>query len=865
MPKPSESRLLAPNPKTDLTVGQSERAETSFQPENLARILPGSDFWTILTGQRKVIDVNDLDKVIDQSGQVRELESELDWYDRSGKNIDGEQILGLAARELLHASWTGITDHFRIIVLSPVAMALAKQRLKVNNNAKPLPEKAGFLVSQAKMSAIEVTDTNLNSGKVTKVKSVEARGNILIISETKIKTPIDLLLICEQIDLVDPQAGKELALNLLAKLAVCALNAKNWQSVLSDYQLSNVEKISPTTESQQSLIKIKEKVLATTSQIMEATLGIAQKVTNNPTATSEDLERVSLISKRMQTLDQLKYRVSNQEKIKRRLDSLVPRLIRRWQGKTVYQGLSSPQEKQRDLERLDGIVMRGLSESLQVSALFSEDLVEGGPKSWLVGTLIDRSQRFLLQEMFVTPKMRKEYKKRMGYDLSVNSKIIDYLESLKNDPLVGNIRLEQAALLKAKEIVLSIEEQQEYDLLQEELSKTLDKIRDKIQMPTNLDVFPKHPLIDLQNLNQLIAIINTAKSFKVRKKLTDEYKSLSMMGVFKSQIIDLLLDSILSPSLGYGKGLAGWNDSKQAMRSVLETVPSTQISLNESNCAGRTILLISMLLELGVFDKSQLQIASTYSHLFLGFDDELGFRRRIEGSGKKGRSFFERSKNKIGISTVVDNPVVLNWIPLKDGLQFIYENNFNASLDSLVVIENQVSSIRSRDNSQEGLWFNLSVGLQKKEKEKLNWVTAMFRSGEIGIFYEGSFSVLIFEERLKNLTTLIGQNLNSPLLPWIKKSLLVMKRNLENPKSRKELVRKFRKKFSTFNLSGLEKNISIVLAILDSVPLPPGWSGDPTTWDQEKIWDPDLFPMPKIEDNGEISWEMPKNYNSAGG
>ena len=110
---------------------------------------------------------------------------------------------------------------------------------------------------------------------------------------------------------------------------------------------------------------------------------------------------------------------------------------------------------------------------------------------------------------------------------------------------------------------------------------------------------------------------------------------------------------------------------------------------------------------------------------------------------------------------------------------------------------------------------------------------------------------------------------NSPLLPWIKQSLLVIKRHLDDDATAKELLSRITNPPEKNGLGEqttieeMKTNLDILLALFEEaenqpeVALPDGWQGDPTEWSQEDIWDPSKFLTPQMTPQGQVEWITP--------
>lgn len=124
------------------------------------------------------------------------------------------------------------------------------------------------------------------------------------------------------------------------------------------------------------------------------------------------------------------------------------------------------------------------------------------------------------------------------------------------------------------------------------------------------------------------------------------------------------------------------------------------------------------------------------------------------------------------------------------------------------------------------------------------------------------------------------------LLPYLKFNLLAMKRTLEDDKKAKELEERAKSNpdiQKNINIASMIEKINELLKLLESVNLPFYLPNDYKRWPkyirenpqkfgltqkdiEEKkdekflkllFWNPDLFPKPKVDEEGNVSWILP--------
>lgn len=95
----------------------TDKAEQQVDLENTEQIQPGTVFWQMLTGYKNSLSVEDLDYWISPASGKFYIppDSELKWVRNGDEGFNEEKVMGLMFKEIIHNSWTGLTDHIRII------------------------------------------------------------------------------------------------------------------------------------------------------------------------------------------------------------------------------------------------------------------------------------------------------------------------------------------------------------------------------------------------------------------------------------------------------------------------------------------------------------------------------------------------------------------------------------------------------------------------------------------------------------------------------------------------------------------------------------------------------------------------------
>lgn len=851
--------------------------EPPFRPEHMASSKPGSQAWQVLTGYRHPISADQLDRWINQGGSVTEPPSELKWYYRN-RLINDKKLMNVLARELLHASWTGVTDRIRIAAVDTHALEEVVRSLDAfqatsgsgDQTHQVLTDNWGVAVI-TQLPSITVKERD-GKGYVFKVEKTTQAGVVLFINASKLQAPADYLKLCDIIDEVDPEAGRELAIDLLAKLTPMAFNAQTWARIFKEQKLPE--------DAPEQLNQLHIFAQRTADDVSSATIRLAQRLANDPDTTS--LESIEVILKRARELENPRYAKIDEDKKRKQVAGIVKRLAKRWSNPKLLP--DQLQERiQTDLARLEPLILQGVDETHQLLSLIGSRITEGISIQWIMRALLERGQRILIQDMPLTEAMKTDYEKQKGEQPPEDWKFVNYLEWLKTESEQGK-KLQQAkyelerATSQARESqqtpsTLSKEQKDLYLQKEKLVQEKIQEIVKQYEPRTSKNEFLPHPFEDDTRWQQVTNLISQTEDQAVKDKLLQTYEAKRAVALAQKNLTDTILSMVGDPNAGFPGGMRGWNKHKEELRIPLETSLIMQILFQESNCAGRLGFFGDMLQEAGVFDTSSLKGAATYKHYFMGGQDALGVARVIEPSGFASRSYFTTLFEGSGTGKVYGNQELIHWGLLTNWSMVGLLKNVSAYLDATRAIEARWQALMLTDKRDESLWHNWSISLKKspQTKDSLDWLVSSARAAAIGQFYPWPHLHLLGDSNwIDDAIVVIENHSNSPLLPWIKLSLLQVERNLGTPGRDEEIVRRIRKELTQVNgadivsVAELRRNLNKILDLLSEVSLPSRreLGGDPddlTSVDPAELdhLDPNCFLSPKMTDDGNVVWHRP--------
>ncbi len=200
----------------------------------------------------------------------------------------------------------------------------------------------------------------------------------------------------------------------------------------------------------------------------------------------------------------------------------------------------------------------------------------------------------------------REYAQHHGIPLEQIRSVREWIRACKFQEQLGSLWKKPA---EAQQIHLSTEQQQEYQRIEQNIQQKIQEIQGRHRNAT------KHPI--LENFSEIQEIIADVEDEEVKKKLHAVWEARKDLATYQMDITNLFLH-VTAKDIVPGKGYKGWNPAKGRFKILLETAPSFIAETGELNCAGRVILISSMLLEANVFLEKNIVVMNTYNHTFLG-------------------------------------------------------------------------------------------------------------------------------------------------------------------------------------------------------------------------------------------------------
>jgi hypothetical protein len=431
----------------------------------------------------------------------------------------------------------------------------------------------------------------------------------------------------------------------------------------------------------------------------------------------------------------------------------------------------------------------------------------------------------------------------------------------------------------AEDQYLTLKQQKQY---QEVYKKIEERIKDIIKNTTadeqqkNLKrrQFPSHPILARwgeiwREIEKIIDNIDNKFEEPVKDKIRAVFEAKRQLAEKQKYYTDLFLETTIQYMPG---GYYGWNKRlKGVLSDLLEASPYFASLFKEPNCVGRMILLSGMLMEAQVFEEKDLVTMATYKHAFLGSFDALGVGRVIEGSGPPKHSYFGIPKEKFFQGKVFNNQEIILQLPLQVGL-IAAGDNYLSYLEMKKIRELELYLLKQNGYIVDLLWNSLSSALDNL----LDCLFSRSRAASINNFYPDPFYFLLYSnEKFTKDFEALKQEKSSPLLPYIKLNLLVMKKALNDEKNAEELIirinmnkLKGKSEFTKDDVETMKENLQTLLSNLADIETPSYWQkkygpnleNENATIEQmrEDLWNPNLFPKPvAIDDEGNVIWEIP--------
>ena len=862
-------------------------------------------FWQIFTGYQRVFGQSDIGKFF-SNNQLSPPPSELRFFK---VEHDGEKKVyraiqnpilaqpgkpGFSPQEVLHQSWLGIQDSLRMYVFDEEGLEAFEQKFRsLGIPFESLKTSLGIMV-KTKIPAI-VKDEN------EEIKKAEVDGVVFFLNEQSLQTPADALALADTIAKLHPETAKNLMSSLLTKTRIVSFNIQVWKEVLTAYetgQLSDLTQLSQLPQSLQDIFnQIKSYLETIPSDLATFEQGLAQRLGTTP------LSDINLKNSPLPTISENKVRkhlrrileiASKEQENPERLQ----RLLRRLKAKIsqtppivneAYQSIDpkkwlltevAARGQQLMLDRMkpsDGMI-------LQMIIMLNEQLYFNNEniKRWAFLILQKREQinstnpnpesiNKIQQEIDKLRPMIIELLKQQHPDKTIPENIRQWIETMQIREVMTKLRKK---LLEAETTPLDDEEKQKiyqenYKLVEQEIQRIVEtETTDETQTNLPPNQFPPHPV--LQKWNEVEEKINNLSCDEaVKQKLIAVFRAKKQLAAKQKDYTNLFLLATIKNMHG---GYDGWNERlKGVLEPLLETSPYFASLFEEPNCVGRMILLSAMLMDAQVFEEKDLVTMAIYDHSFLGGFDALGVGRVIEGSGQPKHSYFGIPKEKVFQGKVFNNQEIIFQFPLKVGLITEVGCNYSAYLKKQQARELMIYLLQQSGYIQDALWNNLFAYLLSNSAN-LDSFFSLSRAASINNLFSTTFYFLLYKNELNIYSDTLRQQTSSPLLPYIKLNLLVMRKALEDEENAEELQKRINDRYSEFKKEDIQKmknNLESFLSQLDNsgVEIPAYWLNrygprlENATIKQmrDDLWNPDLFPKPiGINDNGLIEWEMPE-------
>ena len=822
---------------------------------------PGTNFWQILTGHQAIYTKENLGFFFNKDNQLSLPPSELEFFDyeidEKGNKVyrklqnpilvqDGKE--GFHPQEALHQSWLGIQDSLRVYAFDEEGLKALQDTLQsANITFKPLPDDLGIIVETKLPAIVKESDTiKIQLGKVKinlpfkreSIKKGETEGVVFFLNENALQTPTDALTLVAAIAQLHPETAKDLMSSLLLRARVVSHNIQVWRDVLRAYKNNQLPlpSLSQLPQSFQDIFnQIKSYLEKIPDDLIEFEKGLTEKI--------KEFEATPL-----EKIDNLPLPFIDKKKAIRHL-------------RRILEIASKEQENPERLQRLLRILEANI---IQTPPLVNETF---DPKRLLLTELAERGQKLMLDRMEPSKAMIKALKERYK-DKPIPKNVRQWIESMEIKEEMSQLR---QLLTDAENLSLTREQQKQYQeayqLVEEKIKEIMRKeTADKKQENLRWYKFPSHPV--LAKWEEINEIISSLHDGPVKDKIRAVFRAKRQLAEKQVEYTNLFLKTTIRYMPG---GYDGWNKRlKGVLRPLLEASPYFASLFEEPNCVGRMILLSAMLMDAQVFEEKDLVTMAIYDHSFLGGFDALGVGRVIEGSGQPKHSYFGIPKEKVFQGKVFNNQEIIFQFPLKVGLITEVGISYSRYLESEKARKLQLYLLQKTGYIKDNLWYNLALCLKS-----LDSLFSQSRAASINNFLSNAFYYLLYDKFFYNRAQASLEELkkqNSPLLPFIKLNLLVMKKALEDRNNTQSLKRRIEKEilrtseFTEIDFDTMKSNLDKLLSQLTTIETPNYWRKtyganleNATIEEMRKdIWNPDLFPKPiKIDDEGNVVWEYP--------
>lgn len=708
-------------------------------------------------------------------------------------------------------------------------------------------------------------------------------GTVLFVDASKLRTPADFLNLCDVISQTEPQTGKELMIDSLAKLTIASSNSQTWMKIF-DQELA----IKDVPEELQQLHKVIQElargVFETTSEIIKR---LSKQLASSKD--TNDFLSIEVIANRVKK--EGFFRVVDEDKKRKQVKRLIERFKRRWTAEkrgdkklqrvpamiaeafspivSVFGIETSDSIEQKDemrpqqtanelraidISRLESLVYKSnaeLDELLGFVELIENDLLERDSDERLLTALLKRGQRILLQTMPATYAMREKYYSLNGPPLASldGFSVSRWLQWYMEESSVGKEFNEALVYLKAINMEVSSlkpEELQQLNKEDERLQSIIQSCVKKFSYSDNFSIFPSHPFFNDDNWLVITQEILKISDRKVRVKLLRLYEARRKVALIQADITNTMIEVTGDRSQGFLGGLRGWNDKRDSAP-LTDAAPSTQVMLKEANCVGRSILLSGMLLESGTYDLNTIRGGNSIHHVLLGTRDYLGVSRMVEPSGGRHLSYYGVSLKGFELAGKYSDSTVIAWNnvyrTMVSGLLASYSFYTNKNRLHLGYLALKIS-----DTDQS--WYNFAIQLSMVGSD-YDRLLSFTRAASISNHPKMYEKILIraFNDYFITIKSDIAEGIYNPLLPWIKLSLLEMRNNLQNHKLTKLFDKKSDKalkngRSTSQHIESMAGKLNLIIDLLSEVDLP-------------TELDPTKFLTPNFNSDGNLEWVTP--------
>lgn len=861
---------------------------------------PGTNLWLMLTGHYRAFRKDDVAGFF-KEGNLSLPPSKLEWYNYlTGKKIEGT-ILGQKPEELIHPSWAGVQDTLRIYAGVEEFLGGIKEGIEKGVQSQkiiPLPSGLGFAVEVDLPKWVKSQDSQ---GGIVLEQQGTRKGVVFFVNHEKLQTPLDALHLADEIAKLHPQTASKLYTHYLAKAVIAKDNGQIWSEVLSSYPEDKIpsylkEEFEQAKTYVGKISKELEQFINACGQRLNAT----PLSENNLKDFIDEVKKSSLFF-RPQTKKQIEKTIKRilkraettyLSKIKRGLKKEIAKVLK---GKIHIRYRSLPEEeREKRVKKLVGYLLeRSFRENLHLASSLTERLTKD-PKNWLFLEVAERGQEVMLDNLrpskamllalYLSQKgkfnnlpedvrssldkwLEKEWLSEEGVVKNRIENLADWVSYAKSKMAVwkdGAWRIDQSSVPPDDIYKLIDFLKEEKGLREDEVYSVRDWLKD-MGIPQEMSrLFREFYQAQKQG--------NKEEADKLAEQIAEKQK-------YYTKLI------LLTQNKFYPGGYDGWNKQiKGDLVYLFEASPHLISLLEEPNCAGRMILVSAMLESAGVFKKEDLVTLATYGHSFLGAFDAQGQGFTIDPSGFLSESFLSVPRKPIFEGEVLGRREIIHQYPLKTGLLTEAGINYSIHLPRDKTLEINLFLLESTNWLEDNLWNNLGAFLTDESFNSLDWVLARSQVGVICDRFPHAFFYFLTGNLFDEASEIIKEEAqkNSPLLPFLKLNLLVMRETLADEKKAKRLEERSREKLrEKSEIAQMKTNLDNLLNLLSNIPLPFGLPSDPEKWAEHirrnpqifgevkegltdenvvreyLLWNPNLFPKPYLDENDKVKWILP--------